>query len=462
MMMKSRTAPIGSAGVALALAAATLALVVLWAHPGPAAAAPANDDFADTTIITSLTFIEAMSTAGATVETGEAVPPCINFPKTGFGGTVWYRISTTSATLPFTLLTATTSGSSYDTFITVWRRVNDTVLAQLGCVDDIPGGSGVILQAEIDFTVDPDKIYFIQVGGTTPGTPTGDLSFGLSGAATLAQPPVANDFADSTVKNTLLPITLTGADLDGCAGSYTYEIVSQPANGAASPSGGSASCSGPGDLSAIVFYTPNTGFGGIDPFTFRFHDGTHILDSNTATVTVTVINNPPVANSVDIGNVDGNSTNNPWTPVVSDPNSDPLTCIISTPAVNGTATVASNCSSGTYTPDTGIDGPDLFSYEVSDGDLTDTATVSVTVDPVVTVLIGDANCDGFVNTVDGLLILQADVALRDIADTCADPFTPTSPIFRAGADANCDNVINTIDALLVLQFDVGLLTELCP
>ena len=43
-------------------------------------------------------------------------------------------------------------------------------------------------------------------------------------------------------------------------------------------------------------YTPNPNVNGIDTFTFKVNDGT--VDSNTATVTVTVnsVNDPPTAN----------------------------------------------------------------------------------------------------------------------------------------------------------------------
>lgn len=65
----------------------------------------------------------------------------------------------------------------------------------------------------------------------------------------------------------------------------------------------------------------------------------------------------------------------------SDPDGDPLTVTsVSTP-VSGTATINPNYSV-TYTPDPDFNGNDTFTYSVSDGIYTDTASVIVTIVPV--------------------------------------------------------------------------------
>jgi subtilisin family serine protease len=62
----------------------------------------------------------------------------------------------------------------------------------------------------------------------------------------------------------------------------------------------------------------------------------------------------------------------------TDPNSDPLTVTVATDPPHGTAAVQGD---GTvlYTPDANYNGPDSFSYTVSDGSHTDTGAVAVTV-----------------------------------------------------------------------------------
>ena len=95
------------------------------------------------------------------------------------------------------------------------------------------------------------------------------------------------------------------------------------------------------------------------------------------TVTVEAENTPPVA----MDDVADNETRPVTIDVLAndaDPESTPLTITDSTDPTNG----AADCSSGfecVYAPDAGFVGEDTFTYTVSDGDLTDTATVTVTV-----------------------------------------------------------------------------------
>lgn len=100
----------------------------------------------------------------------------------------------------------------------------------------------------------------------------------------------------------------------------------------------------------------------------------------------TVTNTAPTAGNVNMGSVLQDTVNNAWTPAASDPNAGAsntsLTCdMVTQPTSGGTATVASDCSSGTYTPAAGYIGADSFTYRVNDG-LSNSAsngTVSVNV-----------------------------------------------------------------------------------
>lgn len=98
--------------------------------------------------------------------------------------------------------------------------------------------------------------------------------------------PVANAQSVTTSEDTPLAITLSGSDVEGSTLSYT--LATPPTNGALSGSG------------ASYTYTPNANFNGSDSFTFSVNDGA--LDSLPATVslTVTPVNDPPVA--LDDGN----------------------------------------------------------------------------------------------------------------------------------------------------------------
>jgi subtilisin family serine protease len=92
-------------------------------------------------------------------------------------------------------------------------------------------------------------------------------------------------------------------------------------------------------------------------------------------------------NSAPIANPDADSTNED-TPVTvpvrandTDPDFDTITVVSATDPPHGTTTVNAGATV-TYTPDPNYNGADSFSYTISDGVLTASSTVSVTVNPV--------------------------------------------------------------------------------
>jgi hypothetical protein len=91
-------------------------------------------------------------------------------------------------------------------------------------------------------------------------------------------------------------------------------------------------------------------------------------------------NAPPLAG--DVAMTTDEDTAGTWTPEVFDADGDPLTCSIDSAPSGGQATVAANCSSGTFVPAADVNGSDSFTYRVSDGSASSTGTVTVTVNPV--------------------------------------------------------------------------------
>ena len=87
--------------------------------------------------------------------------------------------------------------------------------------------------------------------------------------------PVSNNQLVTTNQNATKAITLTAKDVDG--NTLTYSIVAYPTNGTLS------------GTPPNVTYIPNANYNGIDSFTFKANDG--ILDSNIATVSITVYSN---------------------------------------------------------------------------------------------------------------------------------------------------------------------------
>ncbi|MGH8161437.1 MAG: tandem-95 repeat protein, partial [Gammaproteobacteria bacterium] len=129
-------------------------------------------------------------------------------------------------------------------------------------------------------------------------------------------------------------------------------------------------------------YTPDQNYVGADSFTFKASDGT--LDSNTATVSVTVkaVNHPPVASNGTLTTDENQSASG--TLAASDADGDALTFSIVSKPAHGTVTIT-DASTGayTYTSTQGYSGSDSFTFKASDGTLdSNTATVSITVKAV--------------------------------------------------------------------------------
>jgi hypothetical protein len=103
-----------------------------------------------------------------------------------------------------------------------------------------------------------------------------------AGSLQVNSPPTANDDAASTPKNTPIDIDVQANDTDPDGDPLATVNVSDPTNGTTSVNGDGS-----------VNYAPDAGFVGTDTFTYQINDG--LEDSNTATVTVEVFNQPPVA-----------------------------------------------------------------------------------------------------------------------------------------------------------------------
>ncbi len=94
--------------------------------------------------------------------------------------------------------------------------------------------------------------------------------------------PVAQDRSASTLEDTSVGVTLLAEDADIPAQGLTYSIVAQPAHGSVTV------------VDGVATYTPAV-ISRPDSFTYKANDGT--VDSNTATVSITItpVNDPPEA-----------------------------------------------------------------------------------------------------------------------------------------------------------------------
>src|SRR5262249_15369538 len=129
-------------------------------------------------------------------------------------------------------------------------------------------------------------------------------------------------------------------------------------------------------------YIPISNANGTDTFTYKTNDG--LLDSNIATVTITInpVNDAPVALNDDYTmNANTTLTVGPAGVLSNDVDveGDPLTAILVSGPVHGSLTLNAD-GSFTYTPNSGFTGTEFFTYKANDG-TTDgnIAAVSITV-----------------------------------------------------------------------------------
>jgi hypothetical protein len=174
--------------------------------------------------------------------------------------------------------------------------------------------------------------------------------------------PVANPQSVTTIEETPLTITLVGYDPGG--DEISYSISTNPEHGTLSGTG------------AARTYTPTANYNGSDSFTFKVNDG--LLDSNEATVsiTVTAVNDAPVANPQSVTTV--KNTPLSITLTGSDVEGSTLTYTVADNPAHGTRTgTAPNL---TYTPASNYVGGDSLTFWVNDGTVSSQiATISITV-----------------------------------------------------------------------------------
>src|SRR5205085_1502700 len=127
-------------------------------------------------------------------------------------------------------------------------------------------------------------------------------------------------------------------------------------------------------------FTPAANFNGQASFTFKANDGA--LDSNVATVSITVtpVNDAPVASATTLSSTE--DTPESGTLVATDTDTPTLRSSVVTPpsAAQGIVTIT-NASTGAYifTPAANFNGQTSFTFKANDGALdSNVATVSIT------------------------------------------------------------------------------------
>ncbi len=176
---------------------------------------------------------------------------------------------------------------------------------------------------------------------------------------------------DTVVTDEDLPfsgdVSTNDSDIDG--DSLTYALGTGPANG-------SFTFNSDGTFT----YDPALNFNGSDSFTYSVSDS---AESATATVSISInpVNDAPVANNDSVVTDEDSPFSGDVSTNDSDIDGDSLTYALGTGPANGSITFNSD-GTFTYDPALNFNGSDSFTYSVSDGAESATATVSITVNPV--------------------------------------------------------------------------------
>ena len=135
-----------------------------------------------------------------------------------------------------------------------------------------------------------------------------------------------------------------------------------------------------------VDYTPANNFNGTETITYTVSDGSLSDNTGVLTITVTPVNDPPVA-VADAYTVLEDSGLNSLNLVLNDTDIDTATSTLTLTSVttSGSGTVAINADNKSvdYTPANNFNGTETITYTVSDGSLSDnTGVLTITVTPV--------------------------------------------------------------------------------
>ncbi len=181
--------------------------------------------------------------------------------------------------------------------------------------------------------------------------------------------PVANDTAITSSEDRDYTGMLSASDSDGDA--LTYSIIIGPANGRATVSD---------NATGTFSYRPVEDYTGLDSLIFSVTDSV-LSDIATVSITVTAVNDAPVAVTAAVTTEEDMD----YGGLVSafDIDNDPLTYSLLTEPSHGTVAITDS-SAGTYTysPKVNYNGSDSFTFTSSDGTLSDTSKVSITVTAV--------------------------------------------------------------------------------
>jgi len=221
----------------------------------------------------------------------------------------------------------------------------------------------------------PDAAGVVSASTVLDGVTADPATVGVAQAKTDAffntAPVATNEFAS----------TNEDAAINGDVGDNTSDADSDTLTHSVEAGNGASNGNVVMNADGTYTYTPNADFNGTDSFTYTVKDGKGGVDTATVNVTVTAVNDAPVAQT---GIVTTTAEDNSVTGSVTSSDVDggtPNYSVSGNPA-NGSVTMNPD-GTYTYTPNANFNGSDSFDYTVNDGKGgVDTATVNINVTAV--------------------------------------------------------------------------------
>jgi hypothetical protein len=183
--------------------------------------------------------------------------------------------------------------------------------------------------------------------------------------------PDARNDLPLTNEDTAVTINVLSNDIDTDGDTLTITSLTQPAKGTAVL-----------NPDKTITYTPNLNTNGSDSFTYTISDGHGGSDTATVNLTVSPVNDPPVAVADSATVAEDGTVTIAVAANDTDPENSALTLTAVTQGAHGTVTILTG-NQVRYQPAANYSGPDTFTYTIRDpGNLTSVGTVNVTVTPV--------------------------------------------------------------------------------
>jgi len=245
----------------------------------------------------------------------------------------------------------------------------------------------VTLNQNGSFTYTPNKnFYGVEnfIYKVTDGALNSNLAIVTIRVNAVNDPPIAQNDFYTTLEDVPVNGSVAPNDSDPENEPLSFTLVVPPARG------------------TLVFkadgtfiYTPEKDFNGVITFNYQVCDPQGLCDQAVATITITLVNDPPIAVDDQFYLQRNLQISASVAPNDSEPDGDPTTFTLLTQPKNGTLVFNAN-GTFTYQPNNGFKGTDAFNYRICDPfGLCDNAVVDLIIQPLVTVKLTPAN--GIIN-----------------------------------------------------------------